>query len=167
MWIFEESIRLRENVITHKNNSDNSRFRNTYWHELVVEVPPNIRKITMCAIHSDDYSRIPYPSLHTYLRIKALKETNNTEQLPDKSNYELRKSHAKILTWTYKRHSMDGTWRFELVPESTLYIPAEFRKNVTVRYGCAIMLQASEKMLDDGLSVTAWCRKRIRRYGGV
>jgi hypothetical protein len=84
LWVFEGSMRLPENLDKNKNSGFN--YRNIYWDELKVEVPPNIKKISICLVHSDDYQRIFFPSLHTYLRVRAVKETNNTEQIPVNSN---------------------------------------------------------------------------------
>lgn len=161
LWVFEGSIQLPENL--DQQDSDSVRFKRVFWDELYVEVPYNVRKMRMCIVHSDDYFRFQFPTLRTYIRVRAKKLSNNTKQEPDDRNALRKKSHVKILSWSYRTRSMGGSWSFDIIPEYAIYIPPLDRKNVIIRYGCAILMQAKESSFN-GSTVSRACESMLKRF---
>jgi hypothetical protein len=161
LWVFEGYIQLPENL--DQNSSDSVRYRRIFWDELYVEVPYNVRKMKMCIVHSDDYFKFQFPILRTYLRVRAKKLSNNTKQDPEDTRVLRKRSHVKLLSWSYRTRSMGGSWSFDIIPEYATYIPPLDRKNVTIRYGCALLMQAKESSFD-GSTVSQNCESMLRRF---
>lgn len=157
LWVFEGTISLPEII----GDKEGGKFRNIPADILSVEVPPNIHRIRLCLVHSDDYARFEFPHLNTYFTVTAVKTSTGTKQPPDIDPTRKLETHVKFYSWKYKSRSMGGTWEFKITPHSTVYILPEERKEIKIRYGCAILLEADGSMLGDNRTVTEWCRARI------
>jgi hypothetical protein len=119
--------------------SENVDFRS----EITVRIPKYIERIELFLVHSDNNIRTPIPSLNTFLRVYAYKTGRETGYvLPDNTEQLTEKSHMKILRWAFRRRSMEGEWKFIVVPEATADMLTEHRRETTVRYGCAILVTA-------------------------
>jgi hypothetical protein len=111
--------------------------------EISVRIPKYIEKIELFIVHSDNNTRTPIPSLNTFLRVYAHKTGRETGYvLPDNTEQVTKKSHMKILRWAFRRRSMEGEWKFIVVPEVTADMLPEHRRETAVRYGCAILVTA-------------------------
>ena len=109
--------------------------------EIFIKVPnSSIEKITLCLVHSDDYGWSNVPSLNTFLTVESRK--TGSDSLVDPVNPEdiLKKTNVKFLHYSFERKSMEATWRFRIKPELINGLAPKYRKQVSVRYGCAILL---------------------------
>lgn len=142
-----------------------------YYHKVEIVVPRGVGSIVMCLVHSDNYHSVAEPSIDTFLRVNAWKTGRERSPVTPQNTYEQKKKeYAKFLKWSFRRRSMEGIWSFDIFPESTEFIDFSTRKNVSVRYGCVILLTSRYARLNS-LSVTQivaredsrWRRMRWRR----
>lgn len=133
-----------------------------YLQEVKILVPKGVGRIDMCLVHSDNHHAISEPSLDTYLRVNAWKTGRKGPIPPDDVAVQNRKEYVKFLRWSFKRKSMEGIWRFDIIPESIEFIDYSTRKNVIVRYGCVILLTSREARL---MSLSDTVKNEDRRWG--
>jgi hypothetical protein len=157
LWVFEGNLPFPYTEM----NAENKKYRITRYHDLYVEIPYSVVEITLCIVHSDNYNRNLFPSLNTFLAVEAQKQGNISNQTPIYVSNE--KSHIKIFRWRYKKKRMGGTWRFRIFPNYTEYVLSEYRREILVRYGCAILLEAEDNNLF-GKTLTSLCREAMERY---
>ncbi len=105
-----------------------------------IRVPDGIGKIDLCLVHSDNFQKSAIPSLNTYLELEARKTGRQSAVVPTDKRVISARTNIKLLTYRFKSRSMGGTWRFTIIPETTTRLHPEDRKNISVRYGCAILL---------------------------
>jgi hypothetical protein len=134
VFVFEGFIRL--------SDLTSPSHRIEYYSRIAVPVPAGVKQIDMCLVHSDNYS-VSEPTLDTYLYARAWKAGRPSSPVPPDNKDELhKKEYVKFLRWSHKRKSMQGTWDFDIVPETSSFIDNSTKKNVLVRYGCVILLTA-------------------------
>ena len=151
LFIAEGNIRLSD--LTQKD-----KYKR-YYQNVEIWVPSGVGRIDMCLVHSDNYSTISEPSVNTYLRVNAWKTgREKTPVPPNNASEQKAKACVKFLRWSFKRNSMEGRWRFHIFPESTEFIDYSTRKNVMVRYGCAILLTTRQAKLN-AVSLTDIARR--------
>jgi hypothetical protein len=134
VFVFEGSIRL--------SDLTSPKHKIEYYSRISVPVPAGVKQIDMCLVHSDNYS-ISEPTLDTYLYARAWKSGRPSSVVPPNNKDEQhKKEYVKFLRWSHSTKSMQGTWDFDIVPETSSFIDNSTKKNVVVRYGCVILLTA-------------------------
>lgn len=103
------------------------------------KVPDSVGYFDVCIVHSDNFQKTVIPSLNTYVR-------------PDVNNWSTRsfldpiigdrnaKTNVKILRYSYRRKSMKTVWTLRITPKIIMNMMPSLQKDITVRYGCAILL---------------------------
>jgi len=138
-------------------------YRMMYSDRIPVQVPSGVGRIDMCLVHSDNYDGMVEPSLDTYLQVKAWKTGREGTPVPSiQESIQNSKVNIKSLSWKFERRSMEGLWTFEIIPELTIELPPSVRKEVVIRYGCAIMLISRTSRLSP---LSEDVRQAMRRWG--
>lgn len=116
--------------------------KHRYESKISFHIPKSIRSIKMFIVHSDNQRRVPVPFLCTYLTATASKLGHEHGRLRPTNRDELtKKSHMKVFEWAFKQHSMESDWDFYIKPELTnREMLQEHVQEITVRYGCAILI---------------------------
>lgn len=113
------------------------------YSEMKVEVSDAVKSIELILVHSDNGSRTSEPSLNTYLTVKARKQGRPSSYVkPLKPHENYKKTHIKHFKWEFKRKSMESEWTFIIKPDITAEMLDEHMREITIRYGCVIILNA-------------------------
>lgn len=108
--------------------------------DIIIYVPPSVNEIKFCLTHSDDFNKSVIPTLETYFDVKA-KKMGNTSLIPPENQEELNsKTNVKMLTYKFDSKSMESMWTFSIRPRVTHAILTEDKRNISARFGCAILL---------------------------
>lgn len=108
--------------------------------DIIIYVPPSVSEIKLCLTHSDNFNKAVIPTLETYFEIKARK-LGNTSLIPPENQEELNsKTNVKMLTYKFDSKSMESMWTFSIRPRVTHTILTEDKRNISTRFGCAILL---------------------------
>ena len=137
---FDHALFLAEGSISLSDKTEKGKTK-IFSDEIFIKVPnSSIEKITLCLVHSDDYGWSNVPSLNTFLTVEARK--TGSDSIVDPVNLEDndKKTNVKSLHYSFERKSMEATWRFRIKPELVSGLAPKHRKQVSVRYGCAILL---------------------------
>jgi len=158
---YDDAMYYGENSL--RFNSVNDNTITIPYNDIVVYVPPDVYEIKICIIHSDDFKKSVRPTLHTYLDVKTSKLGNQGFIQPDQTIHTDEKTNTKIMTFRFDSKSMESFWTFRIQPKPAYDIMATDRRDITVRYGCAIMLNAK---LDkkSKISLTTEINKKRKRY---
>jgi hypothetical protein len=141
------------------------RYRTMYSNRIPVQVPSGVGRIDLCLVHSDNYDGMVEPSLDTYLQVKAWKSGREGSPVPSvQESIQHSKVNIKFLSWQFEKKSMEALWTFEIIPESTVELAPSVRREVKVRYGCAIMLTSRVSRLSP---LSERIRQAMRRWGLV
>jgi hypothetical protein len=147
VFLFEGSVKLSDFSTKGKWTE--------FYSQVSVPVPAATKLIEMCLVHSDNFS-LSEPSLDTYLRVRARKSGSNSIVEPDNQEEQNKVQYVKFYRWTFKSRSMQAAWDFEIVPVTSRFIDDKNKKNITVRYGCAVLLSApsigSQSLTDDAIA---------------
>lgn len=158
----DHALFLAEGEIMLSDKTEKGK-QTVYSNEIAIKVPnSSIGTITLCLVHSDDYRWEQIPTLNTYMLVEARKTGSDSLVMPDNIADLNKKTNVKILTYSFEKKSMEATWRFNIIPELTKKIPLKYRKQTTVRYGCAILL--SRKKEEFGKSSVTEQIKASRKY---
>lgn len=137
---FDHALFLAEGNILLSDKTEKGKTK-VYSDEIFIKVPnSSIEKITICLVHSDNYSWSNVPSLNTFLNVEARKTGSDSVVEPTNSNEADKKTNVKFLNYSFERKSMEATWRFKITPELINGLAPKYRKQVSIRYGCAILL---------------------------
>lgn len=133
------------------------------FNEIVIYVPPNVEKIKLCLVHSDNFKKSLEPTLNTWLSVETRKlGSNSTVELDNKIDI-LRKTNVKMLSKSFQRNSMESVWQFKIKSHTTEPIHPKDRKGTTIRYGCAILLMGKDSRRSK-TSLTDEIKSRRMRY---
>lgn len=104
------------------------------------KVPDSVDYFDVCVVHSDNFKKTTIPSLNTSVRVDV---NNWSTKSFLKSNIGDRdeKTNVKILRFSYKRKSMKSVWTLRITPKIIINMIPSLQKDITVRYGCAILLK--------------------------
>lgn len=109
--------------------------------QISLKIPKSIRSIEIIIVHTDNFRRNVEPFLNTHFQIFATKTGNESGYTKAKNHEEQnRKSHVKCFKWQFERKSMEGDWTFHIRPDLTTEILEEHKEEITIRYGCAIVV---------------------------
>lgn len=133
------ALYLAEGALGLSDSTKKSLIESPY-NEIIIYVPPYVSEIKLCVVHSDDFTKSVNPTLNTYVDIEARKMGSNSLVVSSNKNDRKRKTNVKIMSFSFDSHSMESIWRFRLIPHETEPLLPNDRKNITVRYGCAILL---------------------------
>lgn len=137
---FDHALFLAEGNIQLSDKTEKGKTK-LYSDEIFIKVPnSSIEKITLCLVHSDNYSWNNIPSLNTFLNVEARKTGSDSVVEPTNPDEVDMKTNVKFLHYSFERKSMEATWRFRIKPELISGLAPKYRKQVSVRYGCAILL---------------------------
>jgi len=111
------------------------------YSDIKIDVPDSVKSIEMIIVHSDNGSRMSEPSLNTYLKVRARKQGRPSSYVPSLNPHENdKKTHIKYYKWEFKRKSMESEWTFIIKPDVTAEMLDEHKREITIRYGCVIIL---------------------------
>ena len=133
------------------------------FNEIVIYVPPNVEKIKLCLVHSDNFKKSLEPTLNTWLSVETRKFGSDSIVELDNKTDVLRKTNVKILSKSFERNSMESVWRFKIKSHTTEPIHPKDRKGTIVRYGCAILLVGKDSRRSK-TSLTDEIKSRRMRY---
>jgi len=137
---FDQALFLAEGNLQLSDKTEKGKTK-VYSDEIFIKVPnSSIEKITICLIHSDNYGWNNIPSLNTFLNVEARKTGSDSVIVPTNPDEVDKKTNVKFLHYSFERKSMEATWRFRIKPELISGLAPKYRKQVSVRYGCAILL---------------------------
>lgn len=123
-----------------------------------VIVPKGVDRIDICIVHSDNFKRSVSPSLNTYMQIVAQKTGSDSPVPPTDPDAMQSKTNIKFATYRFRKKSMEAIWSFDLIPDITSGVRPQYRNEIKVRYGCAILLSRSASTLDK-ISLTQLVRQ--------
>lgn len=125
-----------------------------YSGEITVQIPNFVNSIKLFLVHSDDHFLEASPQLNTYLQVRATKIPYDSPGPLKMINTEEnnRKTNMKVFEWAYPTRSMGGLWTFSIRPKLTADLSAKHKKETTIRYGCAILLNSKTPTRSKSLS---------------
>ena len=97
-------------------------------------------EIKLCLTHSDNFNKSVIPTLETYFEVKTRKLGNTSLITPENQEELNSKTNVKMLTYKFDSKSMESMWTFSIRPRVTHTILTEDKRNISVRFGCAILL---------------------------
>ena len=108
--------------------------------DIIIYVPPSVSEIKFCLTHSDNFNKSVIPTLETYFDVKTKKMGNSSLIQPENPEETTSKTNVKILTYKFDSKSMESMWTFSIRPRVTHSILTTDKRNISVRFGCAILL---------------------------
>jgi len=133
------------------------------FNEIVIYVPPNVTEIKLCLVHSDDFKKSLTPTLNTWLSVETRKFGSDSIVELDNKIDVFRKTNVKMLSKSFERNSMESVWRFKINAQPTEPLHPDDRREITVRYGCAILL-VGKKLRNSKISLTDEIKTRKMLY---
>lgn len=122
------------------NDTTDSKIIKENYNEFKVKVPKGIGKIQLCIVHSDNFKKNVIPSLNSFINIEAFKTGSNSEVKPSIPDAKEKKTNIKHLEYRFKTKSMEAIWKFRITGNTIQPLTPEEKKDLRIRYGCAIML---------------------------
>ena len=107
---------------------------------IIIYVPPRVREIKLCLVHSDNFNKSISPTLETYFDVEARKMGNLSPVQPENPEDAASKTNVKILTYRFDSKSMESIWTFSIKPRVTHKMLTSDKRNISARFGCAILL---------------------------
>ena len=107
---------------------------------IIIYVPPRVREIKLCLVHSDNFNKSISPTLETYFDVEARKMGNSSLIQPENPEDTSSKTNVKILTYKFDSKSMESMWTFSIKPRVTYKMLTSDKRNISARFGCAILL---------------------------
>ncbi len=108
--------------------------------DIVIYVPAGVNKIKFCLTHSDNFNKSVIPTLETYFDVKTKKMGNSSLIQPENPADATEKTNVKMLTYKFDSKSMESMWTFSIRPRVTHGMLTADKRNISARYGCAILL---------------------------
>lgn len=109
------------------------------YHTIDFKIPDTVGYFDVCVVHSDNFKKSAIPSLNTYVRPEVNNWSTKSFLKPDVGDRDAM-TNIKILRFLYKRKSMKNNWTLRITPKIITDIMPSLQKDITVRYGCAILL---------------------------
>lgn len=109
------------------------------YHTIDFKVPDSVGFFDVCIVHSDNFKKTSVPSLNTYVR-GDVNNWSTKSFLKSKIGDRDAKTNVKILRFSYNRKSMKNVWTLRITPKIIMNMMPSLQKDITVRYGCAILL---------------------------
>ncbi len=108
--------------------------------DIIIYVPPSVSEIKFCLTHSDNFNKSIIPTLETYFDVKTKKMGNSSLIQPENPEDVTSKTNVKMLTYKFDSKSMESMWTFSIRPRVTHKILTADKRNISARFGCAILL---------------------------
>lgn len=109
------------------------------YHTIDFKIPDTVGYFDVCVVHSDNFKKTVIPSLNTYVRPEVNNWSTRSFLKPDMGDRDA-KTNVKILRFAYRRKSMKNNWTLRITPKIIMSMMPSLQKDITVRYGCAILL---------------------------
>ena len=132
------AVFVTEDTMIFPQITDTEIITTTY--DIIIPVPKDTVKIKFCICHSDDLYKSIRPTLETNLIVNVtdISRNNSTiirhEALNDKTN-------VKILEFTRDITNIQSKWKFSLKPKIINDILSKDKRDINIRFGCAILLE--------------------------
>ena len=124
----------------------------TTAYDIIIPVPKDIVSIKFCICHSDDSYKSIIPTLETTLDVDTTNIHNGAKILHQLGD-PCAKTNVKILEFRCNVVNTQSKWKFSLKPKTINDILVKDKRDINIRFGCAILLKR-KKMTQVDKSLT-------------